>query len=127
MRALSHAAMAKGAAGVMIAPPPSLRTDDQIVTYYAQAADAIGSDIPFVIQDYPLALGVIMTSSVIRRIITDNPSCVMFEARGLAGPGKDFVSSAIRAGRASCAASRFSLATAAFSSISRWSAELMAR
>ena len=27
MRALSHAAMAKGAAGVMIAPPPSLRTD----------------------------------------------------------------------------------------------------
>jgi len=51
MRALAHAAMAKGAAGVMIAPPPSLRTDDQIVTYYAQAADAIGSDIPFVIQD----------------------------------------------------------------------------
>jgi hypothetical protein len=27
MRALSHAAMAKGAAGVMIAPPPPLRTD----------------------------------------------------------------------------------------------------
>src|SRR3984957_3171125 len=79
MRALSHAAMAKGAAGVMIAPPPSLRTDDQIVTYYAQAVEAIGLDIPFVIQDYPLTLSVIMTPNVIRRIITDNPSCVMLK------------------------------------------------
>src|ERR1700758_2605703 len=47
-------AMDLGAAGVMIAPPPSLRTDDQITTYYAQAVEAIGADVPFVIQDYPL-------------------------------------------------------------------------
>ena len=33
MRSLAHAVMDKGAAGVMIAPPPSLRTDDQIVSY----------------------------------------------------------------------------------------------
>ena len=79
MRALSRAAMAKGAAAVMIAPPPSLRTDDQIVTYYAQAVEAIGPDIPFVIQDYPLTLSVVMTPDVIRRIITDNPSCVMLK------------------------------------------------
>jgi 4-hydroxy-tetrahydrodipicolinate synthase len=79
MRALSLAAMDKGAAGVMIAPTPSLRTDDQIVTYYAQAVEAIGGDIPFVIQDYPLTLGVVMTPNVIRRIITDNPSCVMLK------------------------------------------------
>ena len=71
--------MAKGGSAVMIAPPPSLRTDDQIVTYYAQAVEAIGSDIPFVIQDYPLTLSVIMTPNVIRRIITDNPSCVMLK------------------------------------------------
>jgi 4-hydroxy-tetrahydrodipicolinate synthase len=79
MRALSHAAMDKDAAGVMIAPPPSLRSDDQIVSYYAQAVEAIGSDIPFVIQDYPLTLGVIMTPDVIRRIISENPSCVMLK------------------------------------------------
>ena len=96
MRALSHAATAKGAAGVMIAPPPSLRTDDQIVTYYAQAVEAIGADIPFVIQDYPLALGVIMTPNVIRRIITDNPSCVMLKHEDWPGLEKDFVSPAIR-------------------------------
>jgi 4-hydroxy-tetrahydrodipicolinate synthase len=33
MRALSHV-MDAGAAGVMIAPPNTLRTDDQIVGYY---------------------------------------------------------------------------------------------
>ena len=79
MRTLARSVMEKGAAGVMIAPPPSLRTDDQIVTYYAQAVEAIGADIPFVIQDYPLTLSVIMTPGVIRRIIMDNPSCVMLK------------------------------------------------
>ena len=79
MRALAQGAMQAGAAAVMIAPPPSLRTDDQIVTYYAQAAEAIGADVPFVIQDYPLTLSVVMTPAVIRRIVTDNPSCVMLK------------------------------------------------
>jgi 4-hydroxy-tetrahydrodipicolinate synthase len=79
MRALARSTMEAGAAGVMIAPPPSLRTDDQIVTYYAQAIAAIGSDIPFVIQDYPLTLSVVMTPAVIRRIVMDNPSCVMLK------------------------------------------------
>src|ERR1700722_13818569 len=60
MRGLALGAMERGAAGVMIAPPPSLRTDDQIIGYYAQAVEAIGSDIPFVIQDYPLTLSVVM-------------------------------------------------------------------
>jgi 4-hydroxy-tetrahydrodipicolinate synthase len=79
MRSLARATMDAGAAGVMIAPPPSLRTDDQIVTYYAQAAEAIGQDIPFVIQDYPLTLSVVMTPAVIRRIVMDNPACVMLK------------------------------------------------
>jgi 4-hydroxy-tetrahydrodipicolinate synthase len=79
MRSLARAVMEGGAAGVMIAPPPSLRTDDQIVGYYAQAVEAIGSDIPFVIQDYPLLLSVVMTPKVIQRIVNDNPSCVMLK------------------------------------------------
>ena len=44
MAALARAGMEAGAAGVMIAPPSTLRTDDQIVTYYRQAAEAIGPD-----------------------------------------------------------------------------------
>jgi 4-hydroxy-tetrahydrodipicolinate synthase len=79
MRALARGVMELGAAGVMIAPPSSLRTDDQIVDYYAQAVTAIGTDIPFVIQDYPLVLTVVMTPRVIRRIVMDNPSCVMLK------------------------------------------------
>jgi 4-hydroxy-tetrahydrodipicolinate synthase len=79
MRALARSSMDAGAAGVMIAPPSNLRTDDQIVTYFAQAIEAIGTDIPVVIQDYPLTLSVIMTPGVIRRIVQDNPSCVMLK------------------------------------------------
>jgi 4-hydroxy-tetrahydrodipicolinate synthase len=79
MRTLTSAAMDAGAAGVMIAPPLTLRTDDQIVTYYANAAEAIGNDVPFVIQDYPLTFTVQMTPAVIRRIATDNPGCVMLK------------------------------------------------
>jgi 4-hydroxy-tetrahydrodipicolinate synthase len=79
MRSLARGAMDAGAAGVMIAPPPALRTDDQIVNYYAQAVAAIGTDIPFVIQDYPLVLTVVMTPKVIRQIVMDNPSCVMLK------------------------------------------------
>ena len=79
MRALARSAMELGAAGVMIAPPNTLRTDDQIVNYYAQAVDAIGRDVPFVIQDYPLLTSVVMTPGIIRRIVTDNPSCVMLK------------------------------------------------
>jgi 4-hydroxy-tetrahydrodipicolinate synthase len=85
MRALAREAMEAGAAGVMIAPPSNLRTDDQIVGYYAQAVDAIGKDIPFVIQDYPLITSVIMTPGVIRRIVTDNPSCLMLKAEDWPG------------------------------------------
>src|SRR3954469_1118239 len=79
MRSLSRGAMDLGASGVMIAPQPSLRTDDQIVTYFGQAVEAIGPDVPWVLQDYPLTLQVIMTPKVIRQIITNHPSCVMLK------------------------------------------------
>jgi len=79
MRSLARSVMDAGAAGVMIAPPSTLRTDDQIVTYYAQAREAIGEDVPFALQDYPLAFSVVMTPEVLRRIVTDNPSCVMLK------------------------------------------------
>jgi len=79
MRSLARSVMDAGAAGVMIAPTPNLRTDDQITTYFKQAVEAIGTDIPWVLQDYPLTLSVVMTPQVIRRIVMDNPSCVMLK------------------------------------------------
>jgi 4-hydroxy-tetrahydrodipicolinate synthase len=79
MRSLTQEVMACGAAGVMIGPPNTLRTDDQIVTYYRQAVEAIGRDVPFVVQDYPLTFSVVMTPDVIRRIVKDNDSCMMLK------------------------------------------------
>jgi 4-hydroxy-tetrahydrodipicolinate synthase len=90
MRSLSRAVMDAGAAGVMIAPPTSLKTDDQIVTYYRQAEEAIGTDVPFVIQDHPLVFGVVMSPPVIRRIVTENPSCMMLKHEDW--PGLDKIS-----------------------------------
>ena len=91
MRALARESMNAGAAGVMIAPPPNLRTDDQITGYYRQAVEAIGGDIPFVIQDYPLTLQVQMTPKVIRQIVMENPSCVMLKHEDW--PGLEKISS----------------------------------
>ncbi len=79
MRALARSAMEAGAAGVMIAPPAALRSDDQVVSYFAQAREAIGDDVPFAVQDYPLAFSVVMTPQVLCRIVTENESCVMLK------------------------------------------------
>jgi 4-hydroxy-tetrahydrodipicolinate synthase len=79
MRALTREVMDLGAAGVMIAPPNTLRTDDQIVAYYRNAAEAIGPDVPFVLQDYPLTFSVVMTPAVIARIVAEVPSCAMLK------------------------------------------------
>ena len=90
MRELTIEVMAAGAAGVMIAPPHTLRTDEQIVGYYRQAAEAIGAEVPFAIQDYPLTFSVQMTPAVIRRIVQENPSCVMLKHEDW--PGLDKIS-----------------------------------
>ena len=79
MRTLARSVMEAGAAAVMIAPPGSVRTDDQLVGYFAQAVEAIGEDVPFVIQDYPPASGVVMAVPAIRRIVDAHPSCVMLK------------------------------------------------
>ena len=79
MRALAHGVMEAGAAAVMIAPPSHLRHDEAIVGYFHQAIEAIGSDIPWVLQDYPQLFQVQMTPAVIRRIVTELPSCVMLK------------------------------------------------
>ena len=78
IEALTTVAMDKGAAGVMIAPPGSLRTDDEIFGYYKTLGDKLG-DVPWVIQDFPLVTGVKMPTSVILKIVEACPSCVMLK------------------------------------------------
>ena len=94
---LSAQVMGLGAAGVMIAPPMTLRTDDQIFNYYVQAAEAIGPDTPIVVQDFPLATGVQMSNAVLGRIIEAIPSVVMLKHEDWPGLAKI---SALRAAEA---------------------------
>lgn len=78
MKALGLEAMEAGAAGVMVAPPMGLQTDAQVLGFYHNTADALG-DIPFVLQDFPLATGVQISTSVILEIVKDCPTCVMLK------------------------------------------------
>ena len=88
MGELSARVMDMGAAGVMIAPVSTLRSDDQIVGWYAGAASTIGAATPFVLQDYPLSTGVQITPAVIRRIVEANPNCVMLKHEDWPGLAK---------------------------------------
>ncbi len=87
MQALTLMVMDDGAAGVMIAPPSSLRSDQQIVTYYKQAAEFIG-DTPFVLQDFPLVTSVTIPVSVIQTIIDQIPTCVCLKHEDWPGLSK---------------------------------------
>jgi 4-hydroxy-tetrahydrodipicolinate synthase len=106
MRGLARESMELGAAGVMIAPPNTLRMDDAIVGYYRQAVEAIGEDIPFCVQDYPLQFQVQMAPGVIRRIISEHASCVMLKAEDW--PGLEKISQ-LRAWEAEGALKRVSI------------------
>jgi 4-hydroxy-tetrahydrodipicolinate synthase len=81
---LSREVMAAGAAGVMVAPPHTLRTDEQILDYFSLVAQALG-DIPFALQDHPQSTGVQMSLAVMLRILQAVPSCVMVKAEDWPG------------------------------------------
>lgn len=97
MAALSANAMDAGAAGVMVAPAGSLRTDDQILSYFRSVAEVLGPT-PFVLQDFPLATGVQIETSVILQIVADCPSCVMLKHEDW--PGLEKISALRRASEA---------------------------
>jgi 4-hydroxy-tetrahydrodipicolinate synthase len=76
---LTKAVMDLGAAGVMVAPPSSLRTDEQIITYYRNVVETIGTDVPVVLQDFPLVTGVQISSKTLGVIFEAHPSIVMLK------------------------------------------------
>ncbi len=94
MQALAATAMEAGAAGVMIAPPHTLETDDQITGYYRNVAEALG-DTPWVLQDFPLVTKVVVPVKVILQIVADCPTCVMLKHEDW--PGLEKISALRRA------------------------------
>ncbi|MFN4351743.1 MAG: dihydrodipicolinate synthase family protein [Hylemonella sp.] len=94
MKELTQSVMALGAAGVMVAPPSTVRTDDQITAYFDMVNETLGADVPWVLQDHPVATGVLMSTGVILKILKNSPSCVMLKHEDSPGLAK---LSAIRA------------------------------
>ncbi|KGE00414.1 dihydrodipicolinate synthetase [Achromobacter sp. RTa] len=85
---LSHEAMSLGAAGVMIAPVPNLKTDEQVYAYYANIATQLGRDIPICLQDFPQSTGVHTSVAVIHRLVDAFPQIVMLKHEDFPGMRK---------------------------------------
>ena len=88
MGELATSVMSMGAAGVMVAPPASVRTDDQIVAYFDMVNETLGKGVPWVLQDHPVSTGVQMSTSVILRILQNSPTCVMLKHEDSPGLAK---------------------------------------
>ncbi len=80
--------MRRGAAGVMVAPTPGLRGDAAVADYFAAVCDALGADVPLVIQDFPQATGVAIGVPVLNAMIRDLPQVVMLKHEDWPGLAK---------------------------------------
>ena len=78
IEALTAVAMDKGAAGVMVAPPGSLKTEGQVVGYVRTVAERL-RDVRGVWQDCPVARGVQIDAEVIMKIVEACPTMVMLK------------------------------------------------
>jgi 4-hydroxy-tetrahydrodipicolinate synthase len=74
----SREAMDAGAAGVMVAPVNTLRTEEQIFGYFSAVLDRLG-DTPVVLQDYPFITGVNISVDVLRRLFERYDSIKMLK------------------------------------------------
>ncbi|MCM0035040.1 MAG: dihydrodipicolinate synthase family protein [Burkholderiaceae bacterium] len=88
MSELTKSVMDMGAAGVMVAPPSSVRTDDQICSYFDMVTETLGPDVPWCLQDHPTSTGVQMSPGVVLRILKNSPSCVMLKHEDFPGLAK---------------------------------------
>jgi 4-hydroxy-tetrahydrodipicolinate synthase len=95
MTGLAHISMDGGAAGVLVAPVPGLRTDDQIHDYFAAVCHALGPQVPIAFQDYPVSTGVYLSASLFTRLVTSFLQIVMLKHEDCPGLAK---LSQIRAG-----------------------------
>ena len=76
---LSKVAMDAGACGVMVAPLTGMKTEAQIVTYFADVIAALGEKIPVVYQDYPQSTQADISAQSFLKVVDTHPSVVMFK------------------------------------------------
>ena len=73
-KSLTDAVVGEGAAGIMVAPAPNMKTEDQIIGYFQGLAAAIGPDVAMALQDFPQNSGVFMSADTLGRIIETVPN-----------------------------------------------------
>lgn len=106
LAALSRRAMGEGAAGVMVAPPRGLSTEETLRGYVDAVFEALGPEIAVCYQDFPLSTGVSISAQAFNRLVADHPQLVMLKHEDWPGLAK---LSAVRALEASGAARRVSI------------------
>ena len=76
---LSRLSMDAGACGVMVTPLTGLKTEAQIIAYFADVIAALGEKIPVVYQDYPQSTQADISAQSFLKIVDGHSSVVMFK------------------------------------------------
>ena len=81
-------AMDAGAAGVMVAPISTLRTEEQVFRYFSAVCERLGNSVPIALQDFPFATMVYLSVDTINKLIDTFPSIVMLKHEDCPGLDK---------------------------------------
>lgn len=79
---LTEHVMEQGAAGVMIAPPNGLKTEEELFSYFAAVFDRIGN-VPVVLQDFPFSTGTWMSVPSILKLVERHPQIQVLKEEDL--------------------------------------------
>lgn len=82
LRELTLCVMDLGAAGVMIAPPNGLKTEEELFAYFEGVFRQIG-DVPTVLQDFPFSTGTWMSVPSILTLIERHPQIQVLKEEDL--------------------------------------------
>jgi 4-hydroxy-tetrahydrodipicolinate synthase len=84
---LTARVMDLGAAGVMIAPPGGLRTDEELLNWFGAVFERIGN-VPTVLQDFPFSTGTWMSVPAILQLLERHPQIAVIKEEDLPSLGK---------------------------------------
>lgn len=79
LAALGLSSMNAGAAGVMVAPTPGLRDEEQLTSWFHAVCRSLGPDVPICLQDYPQTTGVHVSVGTILSLVDACPQLVMLK------------------------------------------------
>jgi 4-hydroxy-tetrahydrodipicolinate synthase len=82
LRELTARVMDLGAAGVMIAPPNGLKTEEELFSYFASVFEQIGQ-VPTVLQDFPFSTGTWMSVASILALVERHPQIQVLKEEDL--------------------------------------------